>query len=54
MELNQLIAEHGPWFYAIAFVWTFPESETIVVFAGFAAAQGLLNPLFADDGDRVR
>jgi membrane protein DedA with SNARE-associated domain len=45
MELNQLIAEHGAWFYAIAFVWTFLEGETIVVFAGFAAAQGLLNPL---------
>jgi membrane protein DedA with SNARE-associated domain len=45
MELNQLIAEHGAWFYAIAFVWTFLEGETIVVFAGFAAAQGLLNPV---------
>jgi membrane protein DedA with SNARE-associated domain len=45
MELNRLIAEHGAWFYLIAFVWTFFEGETIVVFAGFAAAQGLLNPL---------
>jgi membrane protein DedA with SNARE-associated domain len=45
MEFNQLIAEHGDWFYAIAFIWTFFEGETIVVFAGFAAAQGLLNPV---------
>lgn len=45
MELNHLIAEHGDWFYVIAFVWTFLEGETVVVFAGFAAAQGLLNPV---------
>jgi membrane protein DedA with SNARE-associated domain len=44
MEFYRLIAEHGAWFYLIAFVWTFFEGETIVVFAGFAAAQGLLNP----------
>ncbi len=44
MEINRLIAEHGSWFYLIAFVWTFFEGETIVVFAGFAAAQGLLDP----------
>jgi membrane protein DedA with SNARE-associated domain len=45
MEFNRLIAEHGAWFYALAFIWTFLEGETIVVFAGFAAAQGLLNPV---------
>ena len=45
MEFYRLIAQHGAWFYLIAFVWTFFEGETIVVFAGFAAAQGLLNPL---------
>src|SRR6516162_3557960 len=44
MEINRLIAEHGTWFYLIAFVWTFLEGETIVLFAGFAAAQGLLDP----------
>ena len=44
MDVNQLIAEHGVWFYPFAFVWTFLEGETIVLFAGFAAAQGLLNP----------
>jgi len=45
MEFNRLIAEHGNWFYVFAFIWTFLEGETIVVFAGFAAAQGLLNPI---------
>ncbi|HTV46363.1 MAG TPA: DedA family protein [Stellaceae bacterium] len=45
MEINRLIAEHGSWFYLIAFIWTFLEGETIVVFAGFAAAQGVIDPL---------
>ncbi len=44
MEINRLIAEHGAWFYLLAFIWTFLEGETIVVFAGFAAAQGVLDP----------
>ena len=44
MEIDRLIAEHGSWFYLIAFIWTFLEGETIVVFAGFAAAQGVLDP----------
>ena len=44
MDIDQLIAEHGAYTYLIAFVWTFLEGETIVLFAGFAAAQGLLNP----------
>ena len=44
MNINHLIAEHGPFFYVLAFVWTFLEGETVVLFAGFAAAQGLLNP----------
>src|SRR5919201_80523 len=45
MDISQLIAEHGAWFYLIAFVWTFLEGETFVLFAAFAAAQGLLNPI---------
>jgi membrane protein DedA with SNARE-associated domain len=45
MDLNQLIAENGAWFYAIIFVWTFLEGETVVLFAGFAAAQGLVDPV---------
>ena len=44
MDISQLIAEHGAWFYLIAFVWTFLEGETFVLFAAFAAAQGLLHP----------
>ena len=44
MDLDRLIAEYGAYTYLIAFVWTFLEGETIVLFAGFAAAQGLLNP----------
>jgi membrane protein DedA with SNARE-associated domain len=45
MDINQLIADNGACFYAIAFVWTFLEGETVVLFAGFAAAQGLIDPL---------
>ena len=44
MDINQLIAEHGAYFYLVALIWTFLEGETFVLFAGFAAAQGLLNP----------
>jgi membrane protein DedA with SNARE-associated domain len=44
MDLHQLIAEYGALTYLGAFVWTFLEGETIVLFAGFAAAQGLLDP----------
>ena len=45
MDLNQLIAQHGAYFYLIAFVWTFLEGETFVLFAGFAAAQGMVDPV---------
>ena len=45
MNINQLIADNGPFFYLIVLVWTFLEGETVVLFAGFAAAQGLVNPL---------
>jgi|SRR5579863_1412234 len=45
MYINQLIAQHGAFFYLIAFAWTFLEGETVVIFAGFAAAQGLVDPL---------
>jgi membrane protein DedA with SNARE-associated domain len=41
----QLIADYGMYFYILIFVWTFFEGETIVLFAGFAAAQGLLDPV---------
>ena len=45
MDISQLIADNGACFYLIAFIWTFLEGETFVLFAGFAAAQGLLNPV---------
>jgi len=45
MDITQLIAENGACFYLIAFIWTFLEGETFVLFAGFAAAQGLINPI---------
>jgi len=45
MDINQLIATNGACFYLIIFVWTFLEGETIILFAGFAAAQGLVDPL---------
>ena len=45
MNIDQLIAEYGTYSYLIAFIWTFLEGETFVLFAGFAAAQGLLNPI---------
>lgn len=44
MDINELIAQHGAWFYFVIFLWTFLEGETIVLFAGFAAAQGMLDP----------
>jgi membrane protein DedA with SNARE-associated domain len=45
MALSDLIAEHGDWIYAIAFIWAFFEGETFVLFGGLAAAQGVLDPL---------
>ena len=44
MDINQLIAHHGVSLYFVVFVWTFLEGETVVLFAGFAAAQGLVDP----------
>ena len=38
MDISQLIAENGGFFYLIAFLWTFLEGETFVLFAAFAAA----------------
>jgi membrane protein DedA with SNARE-associated domain len=43
MDIQQFILEHGAWSYLVAFVWTFFEGETVVLIAGFAAAQGLLS-----------
>jgi len=43
MNVQQIILEHGAWSYVITFAWTFFEGETFVLFAGFAAAQGLIS-----------
>ena len=42
MDFHRFILEHGTLSYLVTFVWTFFEGETFVIFAGFAAAQGLL------------
>jgi membrane protein DedA with SNARE-associated domain len=44
MDINQLIADNGACFYVGIFILTFLEGETAVIFAGFAAAQGLVDP----------
>src|ERR1051325_1613782 len=44
MDINQLIAHNGACFYFIIFLWTFLEGETVILFAGFAVAQGLVDP----------
>lgn len=41
--MHHLLTGHGPWPYLVTFAWTFVEGESFVLFAGFAAAQGLLN-----------
>jgi len=43
MDLHRFILEHGTLSYLLTFAWTFFEGETFVIFAGFAAAQGLLS-----------
>src|SRR5437867_3120607 len=45
IDINELIAQNGACLYSIIFLWTFLEGETIVIFAGFAVAQGLVDPL---------
>ncbi len=42
MDVHRFILEHGTLSYLITFAWTFFEGETFVIFAGFAASQGLL------------
>lgn len=45
IDINELIAQNGACLYSVIFFWTFLEGETIVIFAGFAVAQGLVDPL---------
>ena len=42
MDFHRFILEHGTLSYLVTFAWTFFEGETFVLFAGFAASQGLL------------
>jgi len=42
MDFHRLILEHGALSYLVTFAWTFFEGETFVIFAGFAASQGLV------------
>jgi membrane protein DedA with SNARE-associated domain len=42
MDFHRFILEHGTLSYLVTFAWTFFEGETFVIFAGFAASQGLL------------
>jgi membrane protein DedA with SNARE-associated domain len=43
MHVAHLLTGHGAWPYLVTFAWTFVEGESFVLFAGFAAAQGLLS-----------
>ena len=43
MEIYELIAEYGRWFYVITVIWTFLEGETFVIFAGAAAFHGFID-----------
>lgn len=43
MHWQHLVTGHGAWPYLVIFAWTFVEGESFVLFAGFAAAQGLLS-----------
>ncbi len=43
MDFHRLILEHGTLSYLVTFLWTFFEGETFVIFAGFAASQGLVS-----------
>jgi membrane protein DedA with SNARE-associated domain len=42
MDFHRFILEHGALSYLVTFAWTFFEGETFVIFAAFAASQGLL------------
>ena len=42
-DFFDFVANHGMWFYAFTFAWTFLEGETFVIFAGLAASLDLLD-----------
>jgi membrane protein DedA with SNARE-associated domain len=43
MEIIDLISRYGDFFYGIVAAWTFLEGETIVIFSGIAAREGMVN-----------
>ncbi|WP_207481457.1 DedA family protein [Arenibaculum pallidiluteum] len=43
MDIFELIRDYGQFFYAIVAVWTFLEGETVVLVAGVAAREGMLD-----------
>jgi membrane protein DedA with SNARE-associated domain len=43
MEIFDLINRYGDLFYGIVALWTFLEGETIVIFAGIAAREGMVD-----------
>jgi len=43
-QIARFMNEYGDWFYIGIFVWTFFEGETIVIFGGYAAHHGIVDP----------
>lgn len=43
MDWIEWLQSWGDWFYPLAFVWSFFEGETFVIFGGIAAHMGILN-----------
>ncbi len=44
-QIAGFMNEYGDWFYIGIFVWTFFEGETIVIFGGYAAHHGIVDPI---------
>jgi membrane protein DedA with SNARE-associated domain len=43
-QIASFMNEYGDWFYIGIFIWTFFEGETIVIFGGYAAHHGIVDP----------
>ena len=44
-QIANFMSEYGDWFYIGIFLWTFFEGETIVIFGGYAAYDGIVEPI---------
>lgn len=44
-QIAEFMNEYGNWFYIGVFIWTFFEGETIVIFGGYAAHHGIVDPI---------